>query len=219
MAKMISKHATRVPGAIYRKLQSVIRARTTVYEAFQQIAGLSSKPDPEMEEKNVGHKYFIDALQEVFEVLGGPAWAQDQQSETRSQASRAKKKLNSTPNSTPTLKRPTFPRNLQHLALEFLRKTSLTQLPQTLATARSLMSQSQLPPGTSAAKLDQEEARRRRVASEPKRANRQPSLSPRHWNKFRLKATASLKTRTASSPIISWLSLLSSRRASTCGCT
>ncbi|KAM0470338.1 hypothetical protein ACHAPX_009956 [Trichoderma viride] len=89
MAKMISKHATRVPGAIYRKLQSVIRARTTVYEAFQQIVGLSSKPDPEMEEKNVGHKYFIDALQEVFEVLGGPAWAQDQQSETRSQASRA----------------------------------------------------------------------------------------------------------------------------------
>ncbi|KAM0451615.1 hypothetical protein ACHAPV_009852 [Trichoderma viride] len=89
MAKTISKHATRVPGAIYRKLQSVIRARTTVYEAFQQLAGLNTKPDPEMEEKNVSHKYFIDALHEVFEVLGGPSWARDQQSETRSQATRA----------------------------------------------------------------------------------------------------------------------------------
>ncbi|EHK48622.1 hypothetical protein TRIATDRAFT_10801, partial [Trichoderma atroviride IMI 206040] len=89
MAKTISKHATRVPGAIYRKLQSVIRARTTVYEAFQQLAGLDTKPDPEMEESNVGHKYFIDALQEVFEVLGGPAWARDQPSETGSQGSRA----------------------------------------------------------------------------------------------------------------------------------
>lgn len=89
MAKTISKHATRVPGAIYRKLQSVIRARTTVYEAFQQLAGLNKKPDPEMEESNVTHKYFIDALQEVFEVLGGPAWARDQQSQTRSQTTRA----------------------------------------------------------------------------------------------------------------------------------
>lgn len=89
MAKTISGHAIRVPGAIYRKLQSVIRARTAVYEAFQQLAVLGSKPDPEMEEKNVTHKYFIDALHEVFEVLGGPAWARDQQSQTRSQATRA----------------------------------------------------------------------------------------------------------------------------------
>lgn len=89
MAKTISKHATRVPCAIYRKLQSVIRARTTAYEAYQQLTGSNTKPDPGMEESNVTHKHFIDALQEVFEVLGGPAWARDEQSQTRSQATQA----------------------------------------------------------------------------------------------------------------------------------
>ncbi|PNP54431.1 hypothetical protein THARTR1_04988 [Trichoderma harzianum] len=79
MAKTISKHAVRVPGAIYRKLQSVTRARTAVYQAFQQLAALSPKPDPEMEQSNVTHKFFIDALHEVFEIFGGPAWVQEQQ--------------------------------------------------------------------------------------------------------------------------------------------
>ncbi|KAH6603867.1 hypothetical protein Trco_007313 [Trichoderma cornu-damae] len=89
MAKTISKHPTRVPGAVYRKLQSVTRARTAVYQAFQQLAALNPRPDLEMEESNATHKYFIDALHEVFEVLGGPAWAREQQGETRSQATRA----------------------------------------------------------------------------------------------------------------------------------
>ncbi|KAL6886865.1 hypothetical protein GGI43DRAFT_388484 [Trichoderma evansii] len=89
MATTISKHATRVPGAIYRKLQSVISARTAVYEVFQQLAVLSPRPDPEIEESNATHKYFIDALQEVFEVLGGPAWAREQYSQSKSQTDRA----------------------------------------------------------------------------------------------------------------------------------
>lgn len=89
MARAISKHNIQIPGAIYRKLQSITRARTVVYQAFQQLASLNPKSDPEMEGRNATHKYFIDALNEVFEVLGGPAWAQEQQDETRSQAARA----------------------------------------------------------------------------------------------------------------------------------
>ncbi|KKP04156.1 hypothetical protein THAR02_03748 [Trichoderma harzianum] len=79
MAKTISKHAVRVPGAIYRKLQSATSARTAMHQAFQQLAALSSKPDPEMEQSNVTHKYFIDALNEIFDIFGGPAWLQEQQ--------------------------------------------------------------------------------------------------------------------------------------------
>ncbi|KAL6876635.1 hypothetical protein J3F83DRAFT_726527 [Trichoderma novae-zelandiae] len=89
MARTISKHGIRVPGAVYRKLQSVTRARETVYQAFQQLATLNPKPDPEMEESNKTHKFFIDALHEVFELLGGPAWEREQQDETRSKATRA----------------------------------------------------------------------------------------------------------------------------------
>ncbi|TFA98281.1 DNA repair protein rad13 [Trichoderma ghanense] len=48
MARTISGHAIRVPGAIYRKLQSVTRARTVMYMAFQQLAALSIKADPEL---------------------------------------------------------------------------------------------------------------------------------------------------------------------------
>lgn len=66
-----------------------MRARTTANEAYLQLTGSNTKPDPEMEKSNVTHKHFIDALQEVFEVLGGPAWARDQQSQTRSQATQA----------------------------------------------------------------------------------------------------------------------------------
>ncbi|EGR47421.1 uncharacterized protein TRIREDRAFT_108793 [Trichoderma reesei QM6a] len=88
MAKTISEHAIRIPGAIYRKLQSVTRARTVMYMAFQQLAALSKKADPEMEKSNTTHKYFIDALHEVFELFGGPAWEKQQQDQTRKQAVR-----------------------------------------------------------------------------------------------------------------------------------
>ncbi|KAL7909029.1 hypothetical protein GGI35DRAFT_493835 [Trichoderma velutinum] len=83
MARTISKHAIRVPSAIYRKLQSVTHARTVVYQAFQQLAASNPTPDPEMEKSNASHKYFIDALHEVFEVLGGPTWEQEQQSDSK----------------------------------------------------------------------------------------------------------------------------------------
>ncbi|KAL7936515.1 hypothetical protein V8C35DRAFT_277939 [Trichoderma chlorosporum] len=86
MAKTIAQHATLVPGAIYRKLQSVTSARMTVHQAFQQIAAFDKKPDPELEECNASHKFFIDALQEVFEVLGGSDWLKKQQAKTQSQA-------------------------------------------------------------------------------------------------------------------------------------
>lgn len=32
-----------------------------------------------MEQSNVTHKYFIDALNEIFDIFGGPAWLQEQQ--------------------------------------------------------------------------------------------------------------------------------------------
>ncbi|KAL7817299.1 hypothetical protein V8C26DRAFT_398638 [Trichoderma gracile] len=88
MARTISEHAIRIPGAIYRKLQSVTHARSVMHQAFQQLAALNPKPDPEMEQSNTTHKYFIDALTEVFELFGGPAWEKKQQDQSRSQAAR-----------------------------------------------------------------------------------------------------------------------------------
>lgn len=72
MARTISKHTIRIPNAIYRKLRSVTHARSVMHQAFQQLAALNPKPDPEMELSNKTHKYFIDALNEVFDLLGGP---------------------------------------------------------------------------------------------------------------------------------------------------
>lgn len=68
--------STLVPAAVYRLFQAVIKARTTTWQAFQQIE--SNKQDPDIENSNSTHKFFIDALQQAFEVLGGKQWEASQ---------------------------------------------------------------------------------------------------------------------------------------------
>lgn len=67
---------TLVPAAVYRLFQSVIKARMTTWQAFQQIE--SKSQDPDIEKNNSTHKFFIDALQQAFEVLGGKQWETSQ---------------------------------------------------------------------------------------------------------------------------------------------
>lgn len=78
MAKLIAESisGSLVPAAVYRLFQAVIKARTTTWQAFQQIE--SKRPDPDIEKSNETHKFFIDALQKAFEVLGGKQWESSQ---------------------------------------------------------------------------------------------------------------------------------------------
>lgn len=76
MAELIAGSITLVPAAVYRLFQAVIKARTTTWQAFQQIE--SKKQDPDIEKRNSTHKFFIDALQQAFEVLGGKQWEASQ---------------------------------------------------------------------------------------------------------------------------------------------
>lgn len=73
MANLIatSMSGSLVPPAVYRLFQAVIKARTTTWQAFQHFG---SSPDPDIEKSNQTHKFFIDALQQAFEVLGGKQW-------------------------------------------------------------------------------------------------------------------------------------------------
>ena len=72
MSKLIAQHMTQVPFLVYRLFHSVIDARSTIHAVFQQMA--KSNPDPEIEKSNLSHRYFIDALTEAFETLGGQTW-------------------------------------------------------------------------------------------------------------------------------------------------
>ncbi|KAH7317042.1 hypothetical protein B0I35DRAFT_434450 [Stachybotrys elegans] len=72
MAKHIVAHSTSIPSVVLQLLASVIHARTQAHQIFLQMA--SNNPDPELERSNISHKHFIDALAEVFQIMGGPAW-------------------------------------------------------------------------------------------------------------------------------------------------
>ncbi|KAJ3579357.1 hypothetical protein NPX13_g1213 [Xylaria arbuscula] len=74
LSKLIAKHIDSIPEAILALFRSVIQARKAVYEKFQQLVAHDS--DSEIERSNASHKYFIDALVEAFEALGGVAWAE-----------------------------------------------------------------------------------------------------------------------------------------------
>lgn len=78
MAKLIasSVSGSTVPEAVYRLFRSVIDKRTVIWEAFRSMA--AAKPDPDIEKSNLSHKFFIDALQEAFEALGGKQWVSSQ---------------------------------------------------------------------------------------------------------------------------------------------
>ncbi|OIW22387.1 hypothetical protein CONLIGDRAFT_638365 [Coniochaeta ligniaria NRRL 30616] len=67
LSKLIAKHVKPSPQAILSLFKAVLAARTSMFEAFNELA--SSKPDPEMERSNASHKHFIDALSESFQAL------------------------------------------------------------------------------------------------------------------------------------------------------
>ncbi|KAI1085592.1 hypothetical protein F5B20DRAFT_575101 [Whalleya microplaca] len=78
MAKFIARNSIRVHPRIYKLLSRVIEERTSFYTVFHNRA--LENPDPELQRSNAGHKFFIDALTEILEVLGGKAWIPQQKS-------------------------------------------------------------------------------------------------------------------------------------------
>jgi hypothetical protein len=84
MARLIAKHVDPTPSTIFRLFSGVIKARSTTYAAYQQI--VSRKPDPEIERANETHKYFIDALTEALQALGGASWEPDDTSAVEREA-------------------------------------------------------------------------------------------------------------------------------------
>jgi hypothetical protein len=69
MSKLIARHLKPIPNATIAMFEAVIKARSTVYAAFQQI--VTERPDTEIEKSNATHKHFIDALAEALDALGG----------------------------------------------------------------------------------------------------------------------------------------------------
>lgn len=76
LSKLIAKHISSVPHAILGLFKSVIRARTSQFEAYSQLVVKQS--DPDIERSNASHKHFIDALSEAFNALGGTEWDEKQ---------------------------------------------------------------------------------------------------------------------------------------------
>lgn len=74
MSKMIASHVSPVPTIVYRLLKSVIKVRVAAYTFFVETAAKSQ--DPDVEERNASHKYFIDALEETLRNLGGEDWSE-----------------------------------------------------------------------------------------------------------------------------------------------
>ena len=75
MSKIIvNHHLSPVPTIVYRLLKSVIKARVAAYTFFVETEAESQ--DPDGEEQNASHKYFIDALEEIFRNLGGENWSE-----------------------------------------------------------------------------------------------------------------------------------------------
>jgi len=72
LSKLIAKHMTTISPTVYKLFDAVIKARSAAYEIFQQTTTVNR--DVEVEKSNASHKYFIDALTEAFEALGGNTW-------------------------------------------------------------------------------------------------------------------------------------------------
>jgi hypothetical protein len=84
MARLIAKHLDQIPSTVFRLFKAIIRARSATHAAFQQV--VNQKPDPEIERANETHKYFIDALTEALEALGGASWEPNDASAVENEA-------------------------------------------------------------------------------------------------------------------------------------
>jgi hypothetical protein len=71
IARLISKYLKDIPSAIYQLFKAVIKARSAMYNVFQQI--VNKKPNLEIKRSNVTYKHFINALTEAFNALSSNA--------------------------------------------------------------------------------------------------------------------------------------------------
>ncbi|KAJ9161581.1 hypothetical protein NKR19_g2155 [Coniochaeta hoffmannii] len=84
LSKLIAKHVKPSPQAILHLFEAVIQARTTLFEAYSELA--ARKSDPKIERSNASQKHFIDALSKAFDVLGGAGCDEKQETGTCSTA-------------------------------------------------------------------------------------------------------------------------------------
>jgi hypothetical protein len=69
MSRLITNNLMPTASAILELFQAVIKVRSTMFAALQQI--MIENPDPDIEKSNATHKHFIDALTEALNALGG----------------------------------------------------------------------------------------------------------------------------------------------------
>jgi hypothetical protein len=84
MTRLIAKHLDPIPSTVFRLFKAIIKARSATHAAFRQV--VNEKPDPEIDRANETHKYFIDALTEALEALGGASWEANDASEVENEA-------------------------------------------------------------------------------------------------------------------------------------
>ncbi|KAL6047115.1 hypothetical protein QOT17_021827 [Balamuthia mandrillaris] len=64
-----------VPNRFFLLLHNTIQARLRHYQRYVQHAGkLTGQSKEDVEQRNQSHKYYVDALQNAFERLGGGHW-------------------------------------------------------------------------------------------------------------------------------------------------
>ena len=78
ICKLIAENVNteKIPPVIYKLFLSVISARKRAHSMFERMASLKQSPD--IVQSNNSHRFFLEALQHSFEVLGGIAWRQRQ---------------------------------------------------------------------------------------------------------------------------------------------
>ncbi|MBE3042789.1 hypothetical protein IMZ48_09500, partial [Candidatus Bathyarchaeota archaeon] len=83
MVELIAKHLEEVSSIILRLFQSAIAGRSKVYAEFQAN---DASFNPDIEEANASHKYFIDSLTKAFKLLGGDEWKANADAQSQSQS-------------------------------------------------------------------------------------------------------------------------------------
>lgn len=81
ICKLIAKNVNteKISPVIYKLFLSVISARKRAHSMFERMASLNQSLD--IVQSNNSHKFFLDALKQSFEILGGIAWSKRQTDE------------------------------------------------------------------------------------------------------------------------------------------
>jgi hypothetical protein len=80
LSGLIAKHLDQIPTTIFRLFESIIDARKATHNLFLKITG--SNPDPDIQNSNESHKYWINGLTEAFNTLGGETWQSEKRGES-----------------------------------------------------------------------------------------------------------------------------------------